>query len=70
VTVLNISLLLKKDIFILILMMITVPLAGELNFYPINAAFRISFGVPAFLFFLLLFRKITAVLPGFLTALY
>lgn len=65
----NISPILKKDSFILILMMLTVPLAGELNFYPINATFRISFGVPAFLFFLLLFRKIPAVLPGFLTAI-
>ncbi|MDR6999183.1 two-component system sensor histidine kinase YcbA [Neobacillus niacini] len=50
-------------------MLITVPLAGVINFYPINAAFRISFGVPTFLFFLLLFRQIPAVLPGFLTAL-
>lgn len=53
----------------MILMMITVPLAGELNFYPINASFRISFGVPTFLFFLLLFHKIPTILPGFLTAL-
>ncbi|MED3561270.1 ATP-binding protein, partial [Bacillus xiapuensis] len=66
---LNFSPLLKKDSFILILMMITVPLAGVINFYPINAAFRISFGVPTFFFFLLLFRKIPPVLPGFLTAL-
>jgi two-component system, sensor histidine kinase YcbA len=65
----NISLLLKKDIFILVLMMVTVPLAGELNFYPINETFRISFAVPTFLFFLLLFRKIPVVLPGLLTAI-
>lgn len=69
VTFLNISPLLKKDLFILALMMITVPLAGELNFYPINETFRISFGVPTFLLFLLLFRKIPAVFPGFLTAI-
>jgi two-component system sensor histidine kinase YcbA len=69
VTILDFRTFLKKDIFILILMMITVPLAGELNFYPINASFRISFGVPVFLFFLLLFHKIPAILPGFLTAL-
>ncbi|MFD0829438.1 ATP-binding protein [Neobacillus sp. M.A.Huq-85] len=67
--ILNFSPLLKKDINILILMLITVPLAGVINFYPINAAFRISFGVPTFLFFLLLFRKIPPVLPGFLTAI-
>ncbi|MDQ0199792.1 two-component system sensor histidine kinase YcbA [Neobacillus ginsengisoli] len=61
--------LMKKDIFILILMMVTVPIAGELNFYPINETFRISFAVPTFLFFLLLFRKIPVVLPGLLTAI-
>lgn len=65
----NFNPLVKKDIHTLILMLITVPLAGVINFYPINAAFRISFGVPTFLFFLLLFRKIPPVLPGFLTAI-
>ncbi|MGG1400720.1 sensor histidine kinase [Bacillus salipaludis] len=67
--ILNFNPLVKKDIHTLILMLITVPLAGVINFYPINAAFRISFGVPTFLFFLLLFRKIPPVLPGFLTAI-
>ncbi|MEH7374376.1 MULTISPECIES: sensor histidine kinase [Bacillaceae] len=66
---LNISPLVKKELFILVLMMITVPLAGELNFYPINETFRVSFGVPIFLFFLLLFRKIPAILSGLLTAI-
>lgn len=69
VTFLNISPLLKKDLLILILMMIIVPLAGELHFYPINETFRISFGVPTFLFFLLLFRKIPAVLSGLMTSI-
>ncbi|NRD78947.1 sensor histidine kinase [Bacillus sp. BRMEA1] len=50
-------------------MIIIVPIAGEINFYPVNATFRISFGVPAFLFFLLLFRNFPVVIPGFLTAL-
>lgn len=62
----NISPLLKKDIFIFILMMFTVPLAGELNFYPINETFRISFGAPMFFFFLLLFQKTPVFIPGFL----
>ena len=65
----NISPLVKKELFILVLMMITVPLAGELNFYPINETFRVTFGVPIFLFFLLLFRKIPAILSGLLTAI-
>ncbi|MHA6164944.1 ATP-binding protein [Bacillus mojavensis] len=48
-------------------MLITVPLAGELKFYPLNEEFRISFGAPAFFFFLVLLRHVSAVLPGFLT---
>lgn len=58
---------LKKDGYILALMLITVPLAGELKFYPLNEEFRISFGAPAFFFFLLLLRHVPAVLPGLLT---
>ncbi|WP_281868091.1 MULTISPECIES: sensor histidine kinase [Brevibacillus] len=60
---------LKKDGYILALMLITVPLAGELKFYPVNETFRISFGAPTFFFFLLLFQRLPAVLPGFLTGL-
>ncbi len=59
--------ILRKDIYILVLMMLAVPLAGELNFYPFNETFRVSFGAPTFFFFLLLFRKIPSVIPGFLT---
>lgn len=57
----------EKDAYILALMLITVPLAGELKFYPLNEEFRISFGAPAFFFFLVLLRHVSAVLPGFLT---
>lgn len=60
---------LKKDGYLLALMLITVPLAGELKFYPVNETFRISFGAPTFFFFLLLFQRLPAVLPGFLTGL-
>ncbi|MGN7470643.1 ATP-binding protein [Brevibacillus sp. SAFN-007a] len=61
---------LKKDGYILALMLITVPLAGELKFYPVNETFRISFGAPTFFFFLLLFQRLPAVLPGFLTGIF
>ncbi|WP_281503715.1 sensor histidine kinase [Bacillus glycinifermentans] len=61
------SRLAKKDGYILTLMLFTVPLAGELKFYPLNEIFRVSFGVPTFFFFLLLMRNVSAVLPGFLT---
>ncbi|MFN2746441.1 ATP-binding protein [Bacillus sp. z60-18] len=59
--------LIKKDGYILMLMLLTVPLAGELKFYPLNETFRISFGVPTFFFFLLLLRNVPAVLPGLST---
>ncbi|MBS4161752.1 ATP-binding protein, partial [Klebsiella pneumoniae] len=48
-------------------MLLTVPLAGELKFYPLNETFRGSFGVPTFFFFLLLLRNVPAILPGLLT---
>ncbi|MEK3813418.1 MULTISPECIES: sensor histidine kinase [Bacillus] len=59
--------LVKKDGYILTVMMLTVPLAGELKFYPLNETFRVSFGVPTFFFLLLLLRNVPAVLSGFLT---
>ncbi|MGM5005530.1 ATP-binding protein [Bacillus licheniformis] len=59
--------LVKKDGYILMVMMLTVPLAGELKFYPLNETFRVSFGVPTFFFLLLLLRNVPAVLSGFLT---
>lgn len=48
--VINIKLerFIEKDGYILALMLITVPLAGELKFYPLNEEFRVSFGAPVF----------------------
>jgi two-component system sensor histidine kinase YcbA len=57
----------KKDVYILVLMLLTVPLAGEIKFYPLNETFRVSFGPPVFFFFLLLLQKTPAVLSGILT---
>ncbi len=65
----NLSSLVKKDIYILVLMMFTVPLAGEIKSFPLNETFRMSFGAPTFFFFLLLLRKMPAFLPGFLTGI-
>ncbi|HDR7451788.1 TPA: sensor histidine kinase [Bacillus cereus] len=67
--ILNLSNLVKKDIYILVLMILTVPLVGEIKSFPLNETFRMSFGAPTFFFFLLLFRRIPAFLPGFLTAI-
>lgn len=63
----NLSNLGKKDVYILVLMVLTVPLAGEIKFYPLNETFRVSLGAPTFFFFLLLLQKTPAFLPGFLT---
>ncbi|MBL2556962.1 ATP-binding protein, partial [Klebsiella pneumoniae] len=53
--ILNLSNLVKKDIYILVLMILTVPLVGEIKSFPLNETFRMSFGAPTFFFFLLLF---------------
>ncbi|MFE4352186.1 sensor histidine kinase [Peribacillus butanolivorans] len=64
---LNLGTLMKKEVYILVLMSLTVPLAGELSFYPLNETFRISFGPPVLFFFLLLIQKTPAILSGILT---
>lgn len=56
----------KENLLIFTLMIITVPLAGELKFYPFLSNFRVSFGSPTFLFFLLWIRKTPAILSGFI----
>ncbi len=63
----NLYPLLKKERTIIIFMILFVPLAGEINFYPINETFRVSLGPPV-LFLFLLFLRNTAIIPGFLTA--
>jgi two-component system, sensor histidine kinase YcbA len=65
----RISPLLRKDIYILALMILIVPLAGELKFFPFDGTFRVSLGSPAFFFFLLLLRKLPAIAAGFLIGL-
>jgi two-component system sensor histidine kinase YcbA len=59
----------KKNHLALLLMILIVPLAGELKFYPFDSnfsTFRVSFGSPMFLFFLLWLRNTSFVLSGFL----
>ncbi|WML36141.1 hypothetical protein [Clostridium sp. OS1-26] len=60
----NISL--KGNLFIIILMIIVVPLAGELKLYPFPNTFRISFGIPIFFLLLLGIRRIPLVICGIL----
>ncbi|USG64854.1 sensor histidine kinase [Brevibacillus ruminantium] len=59
----------RENLYILLVMLIAVPIAGELKFHPFQDDFRISFGTTAFFFFLLWLRKIPAYLTGLLTGL-
>lgn len=54
---------------LIIAMLIIVPIAGEIHFYPFTGSFRISFGTPVFLFFLLYFRQIPPRFSGILVGL-
>ncbi|MCM3736540.1 sensor histidine kinase [Bacillus cytotoxicus] len=65
-TYLNWHQLWKKDISLLIMLILIVPVAGELYFHPFNDTFRVSFGTPIFFFLLLFLRKIPAVIAGIL----
>ncbi|MDM5154329.1 ATP-binding protein [Bacillus sp. DX1.1] len=66
---LNWNQLWKKDISLLIILVLIVPIAGELNFHPFNDTFRVSFGTPIFFFLLLFLRKIPAALAGILVGI-
>ncbi|ACM12242.1 sensor histidine kinase [Bacillus paranthracis] len=66
---LNWNQLWKKDISLLIILMVVVPIAGELNFHPFNDTFRVSFGTPLFFFLLLFLRRIPAAAAGILVGI-
>lgn len=50
-------------------MIIVIPLAGELKFYPFNNTFRITFGIPIFFLLLLWIRRIPLILCGFIVGI-
>ncbi|MFC5450013.1 sensor histidine kinase [Paenibacillus aestuarii] len=56
----------KEKWLLLILMVISVPIAGELNFYPFQTDFRVSLGTPAFFLFLLWLRSPPPLISGLL----
>ncbi|MEY8346840.1 sensor histidine kinase [Bacillus cereus] len=66
---LNWNQLWKKDMSLLIILVLIVPIAGELNFHPFNDTFRVSFGTPIFFFLLLFLRKIPGAIAGLLVGL-
>lgn len=55
----------RENLYILLVMLLTVPIAGELKFHPFQDDFRISFGTTAFFFLLLWLRP--SFLAGVLT---
>ncbi|MEN1935234.1 sensor histidine kinase [Paenibacillus sp. 102] len=59
----------KKDMSLLIILVLIVPIAGELNFHPFNDTFRVSFGTPIFFFLLLFLREIPGAVAGLLVGL-
>ncbi|SHF13216.1 two-component system, sensor histidine kinase YcbA [Seinonella peptonophila] len=60
----------KENRFILVWMLLTVALAGELKFYPFGDSFRISLGTAIFFFFLLWVREVPVILSGFIVGLF
>ncbi|WP_235950024.1 sensor histidine kinase [Paenibacillus apii] len=59
----------KTNIAAFVLMLIVVPLAGELKFFPFHDEFRVSLGIPIFFFFLLWIQRIPPALSGFLVGI-
>lgn len=59
----------KANIAAFILMLIAVPLAGELKFYPFQDQFRVSLGTPVFFFFLLWIQRVPPALSGFVAGM-
>lgn len=61
----------KSNSFLIIYIVVIIPLAGELNFYPFNDHFRVSFGMPTFFFFLLISRnKLSPFLSGIIVGIF
>ncbi|WP_247747107.1 sensor histidine kinase [Alkalihalobacillus sp. BA299] len=58
--------MIREKTFIFMIMLVAVPLAGELKFYPFAGDFRVSFGTPVFFFFLLWLRNFYPLLSGLL----
>ncbi|WP_254306650.1 sensor histidine kinase [Clostridium sp. 001] len=61
---------LKEDLFILILIIISVPIVGEFKFFPLNSTFRVSFSPVLFLFFLFWVKKLPIPLYGIVAGIF
>lgn len=56
----------REKILAYLFLMIVVPIAGELKFYPTESDIRVSLGTPVFFFILLISRKIHPLIAGIL----
>jgi two-component system sensor histidine kinase YcbA len=56
----------REKLLAYLFLMIVVPIAGELKFYPIDGDIRVSLGTPVFFFILLFSRKIHPLIAGIL----
>ncbi|MEW9052224.1 MAG: sensor histidine kinase [Neobacillus sp.] len=56
----------REKLLAYLFLIIAVPIAGELKFYPIDGDIRVSLGTPVFFFTLLWSRKLHPVIAGFL----
>lgn len=59
----------RDKLLIYIIMVISVPLAGEFNFYPFEGDLRVSLGTPVFFLLLLWSKKTHPVVAGFLVGI-
>ncbi|ADK15140.1 MULTISPECIES: sensor histidine kinase [Clostridium] len=61
---------LKEDLFILILIVVSIPIVGEFKFFPLNSTFRVSFSPVLFLFFLFWIKKLPIPLYGVVAGIF
>lgn len=59
----------KKNLYVLIILILIIPLAGELKLYPFNNTFRVSVAVPIFFFLLLWAKDISLISSGIIAGI-
>jgi two-component system, sensor histidine kinase YcbA len=58
--------ILREKLLAYLFMILAVPIAGELKFYPVEGDIRVSLGTPVFFFILLWSRKVHPLIAGLL----
>ncbi len=54
----------KKNLYTLAIIIILIPLAGELKFYPFQNTFRVCLAIPVFFFYLFSEKKVNPIFSG------